>query len=95
MKEYRIVATVETEHGDGRKYKMENVHPWRDGRPFTHSPYKTKTDAKRVLVSLRKSCKEFDKMTHERFAQNPRDYIAYTQTNIRIQSREVTDWKDE
>jgi hypothetical protein len=94
MKEYRIVATVDTEHGNGQKCHHESANPWRDGHPFTHHPYKTKSDAKRVLVSLRKRCKEFDKKTAMEFAMNPRDSIKYTQTNIRIQMREVTEWTD-
>lgn len=94
MREYRIVATIDTEHGDGRKYHYETATPWRDGHLFNHHPYKTKSDAKRVLVSLRKSCKEFDERTARDFANNPRDSIKYTQTNIRVQMREVTEWSD-
>ncbi|MBR3244834.1 MAG: hypothetical protein IKF90_19450 [Parasporobacterium sp.] len=94
MKEYRIVATVEVELGDGRKRIVENAHPQTKGGPIIHS-YRTKKDAKKALDHLRKVCKEFDAMTYERFAINPRDNAKYTQTNIRIQSREVTDWKDE
>lgn len=94
MREYRIVADIDTEHGDGRKYHYEATTPWRDGTKFTHHPYKTKTDAIRVLRFLRQKCKEFDKKTQENFKQNPRDSIAYTQTNIRVQMREVTEWED-
>ena len=94
MKEYRIVATVETEHGNGQKFRHECATPWRNGTLFHHHPYKTKTDAMRVCRSLRKSCKEFDKKTQEEFKKNPRDCIAYTQTNIRVQMREVTEWTD-
>ena len=94
MKEYRIVATAETEHGDGIKRIEENARPWTKAGPITQS-YRTEEDAKKALGHFRKSCKEFDTMTCERFAINPRDSIKYTQTNIRIQSREVTDWKNE
>ena len=94
MREYRIVATIDTEHGGGRKYHHETATPWMDGHPFNHHPYKTKSDAKRVLVFLRKSCKEFDERTAKTFAKNPYDSIKYTQTNIRVQMREVTEWSD-
>ena len=94
MKEYRIVATVEIELGDGRKRIVEKAHPWTKGGTIVQS-YRTKKDAKKALCHFRKVCKEYDTITHERFAINPRDNIKYTQSNIRIQSREVTDWKDE
>ena len=94
MKEYRIVTTAETELGDGRKRIVETTRPWTKGGPITQS-YSTKKDVKKALSHFRKSCKEYDTMTHERFAINPKDNIKYTQTNIRIQSREVTKWADE
>lgn len=94
MKEYRIVTTVETELGDGRKRIVETAYPWTKAGPISQS-YRTKKDAKKALGHFRKVCKEYDTITYERFAINPRDYIKYTQTNIRIQSREVTDWKNE
>lgn len=94
MKEYRIVATAETEHGDGRKRIVENARPWTKAGQIIQS-YTTKKDAKKALGHFRKACKEFDTITCERFAINPRDNIKSTQTNIRIQSREITDWKDE
>ena len=94
MREYRIVATIDTEHGDGRKYHHEEATPWRDGHLFTHHPYKTKSDAQRVVKVLRQKCKEFDKRTHMEFEKNPRDSIKYTQSNIRVQMREVTEWSD-
>ena len=94
MKEYRIVATIDTEHGDGSRYHHDAASPWRNGSIFHHHPYKTKSDAKRVLTHLRRECKEFDKKTHMEFELNPRDSIKYTQTNLRIQMREVTEWED-
>ena len=94
MREYRIVATVDTEHGDGRKYHHDTATPWRGGTLFSHHPYRTKNEAKRVLSFLRKQCAEFDEKTRKEFEQNPRDCIAYKQTNIRVQMREVSEWAD-
>ena len=94
MREYRIVATVDTEHGDGRKYHYDPATPWRAGSHFIHHPYKTKGEAMRVLRYLRKQCAEFDEKTRESFEKNPRDCIKYKQTNIRVQKREVTEWSD-
>ena len=94
MKEYRIVATIDTEHGNGIKHHYEAATPWRDGTLFNHHPYKTKSDAKRVCSFLRKACKEFDKKTAENFKRDPVNCIKYTQSNIRVQMREVTEWAD-
>lgn len=93
-REYRIVTTVDTEHGDGRKYHYENVTPWVDGHLFHHRPYKTKSEAQKVLAVLRKRCADFDRKTQIKFKRDPINCIAYKQTNLRIQMREVTPWGD-
>ncbi len=94
MREYRIVATAEICQADGRKRIVENALPRTKGGVVIQS-YRTKKDAKKALGYLRIICKEYDTMRCEQFAINPRDNTKYTQTNIRIQSREVTYWKDE
>ena len=93
MKEYRIVATLDTEHGyDGKKYHYEAISCRWGGtiHKIVTSDY---GKAKRQLEIAKRECPKFDKKTEEAFEKNPRDYIKYKHTNIRIESREVSEWQ--
>lgn len=92
MTQYRVVCTLDTEHGDGKKQHYDMTDCWCYGKPHRRISENFE-DALKVLEIFQQECPEFDRKTAERFQKNPRDSIKYTQSNIRIVSREVTDWK--
>ena len=92
MTEYRIVATIDTLHTDtGEKFHQEAAAPVYGGRPHTRVT-RDKARAEQYLEEAIKNCRAFDEMTQNRTL---RGNIKYWQSNIRIQSREVSDWTDE
>lgn len=94
MKEYRIVCTVDTVHSDGRKYHRENTAPWIAPSMLPHrAVYATKADAAKALREIVKRAREFDKITQERARAGERDTVEYRQSDIRVQSRTVTNWE--
>lgn len=93
MREYRIVCTVDTEHSDGRKHHCENAAPWIAPSMLPHrAVYATKAEAAKALREIVKRAREFDKITQERARAGWRN-IEYRQSDIRIQSRTVTNWE--
>lgn len=91
MKEYRIVATLDTEHVyNGQKFHYDVASCWYHGRPHKMQTIH-KDKAEEYLKQAKKECPKFDKETQERTGK---DNIKYWQTNIRIQTRDISDWKD-
>ena len=92
MKEYRIVCTLEKENfDDGIKCHYDTSVCVFDGHGQSYKTHDLAA-AKRALTTYKRRCAGFDASTR----CNPtRDTIIYTQSNIRIQSREVTEWEDE
>ena len=93
MKEYRIVATIDYRHG-GKTAHYDVATPWVQGVPFGPRRYETKAKAAQVLKELKKECAEEDRLCNERFERDPKNYIHRVQSNLRIQSREITPWVD-
>ena len=90
MTEYRIVATLDTEHlYNGKKYHYEVSNCWWGGGIHKLQTY-DKDKAEEYLKLAKEKCPKHDKMTQERTDRNS---IHYWHTNIRIQTREVTEWK--
>lgn len=87
MTEYRVVCTLDTEHTyDRKKYHYDVANCWWRGRMHPFSTFK-KRDAEEFLDAAKEECLKFDKETQANSS------IKYRQTNIRIQTREVTEWK--
>lgn len=95
MKEYRIVCDRRTVHFDGTEHTYEHVAVWvtRCALPV-HHVYLTKAEAMKALSETIRRARKFDAESQDRFATGDKDVIAYHQTNIRLQSRNVTEWKD-
>lgn len=91
MTEYRIVATLDTEHVyNGKRYHYDAASPWFNG--FVHNKgYHDRKTAEEVLARTLVEAPKFDKKTQ---ADTDRSAIRYWHSNIRIQSREVTEWSD-
>ena len=95
MKEYRIVCNRRTVHGDGQEYHFENVAPWVTQYSLPRfNVYATKADAMKALSKAIRAARKFDMETQERLASGDRDAIGYWQSEIRIQSRNVSKWTD-
>jgi len=91
MTEYRIVATLDIEHVyNGKRYHYDAASPHFNG--FSHNKvYHDRKVAEEVLALTLKEVPKFDKKTQE---STDRSAIRYWHSNIRIQSREVTEWSD-
>lgn len=85
MTEYRVVATRDEEDLTGKKWHIEAGACIWDGHAqrFTTT---NKGEAERFLELAKIECAKYD-------AKTQTSTIRYTQTNIRIQTREVTEWK--
>lgn len=95
MKEYRIVCERRLVHADGSENYLEGVPVWTVHHALPRrATYTTKAEANKALAETVRCARKFDAETQERFASGDKDSIAYYQTNIRIQSRNVTNWKD-
>ena len=94
MKEYRIVATIDYRHGDGRTAHYDAATPWVHGVPAGRTKFSNKSEATKILKELKKVCAEADRCCNERFERDPKNYIHRVQSNLRIQMREVTEWAD-
>lgn len=93
MKEYRIVCTRDTEHADGTKHHYDNVAPWVSHSQLPHyRTFNNKADAMKALSETVRRARVFDKETQERLASGDPDTIGYWQSNIRLQSRNVSKW---
>ena len=90
MTEYRIVATLDTEHiRDGKRYHYDTAVCWWGGTTHRLQTY-DKDKAEAFLKQAKEECPKFDALTQARTGRND---IRYWHTNIRIQTREVTEWK--
>ena len=95
MKEYRIVCTRRMVHEDGKEIILNNVAPWVFHHSLPHSTvYTTKADALKALRKAIQDAKKFDEETQERLAHGQPYSIGYWQSNFRLQSRSVSNWKD-
>lgn len=91
MTEYRIVATLDTQDCfTGKKRHRDVSSPWYDGH-LHNETYTDRAKAEELLAYTIEECAKFDAKTQ---ARSGRYDIRYWHTNIRIQSREVTDWAD-
>ena len=91
MKEYRIVCTLEKENlYSEEKKRIENSNVWFNGSG--HDLQTTDLDiAKRLFEYARIECGKYDTETRRRGRLGG---IIYTQSNFRIQTREVSEWVD-
>lgn len=90
MKEYKIVATRDEHHlWNDSWVHMEAVPPVAK----TRFNWKTRDLAKAEewLEELKVKCPEFDAETQSRSGRNS---IHYYQSNLRIMTREVSEWED-
>ena len=95
MKEYRIVCTRKTVCTDGEEHISENVAPWVSPSSLPHfEVYKTKADAMKALSKTVRSARAFDAKTQKDLADGVPYSIGYWQSDIRLQSRTVTEWKN-
>ena len=92
MKEYRIVCTIDTIHYNGMKTHHDEVAPLNVGGRH-YETYGTKAEAVKALAQIKKTCGEYDANSHKAHKAYPNLYNAITQSDFRIQSREVTMWK--
>lgn len=94
-KEYRIVATLDTLHG----YNNARYHYEMSACHFGGRAHKLiTTDYNKAVANLeraKRECLKYDKETEIRFHDDPHNHIQYVHSNIRIQSRTVSDWGDE
>lgn len=92
MKEYRIVCTLDKEDAfDGTKRHYDAVPCTWNGASHQLVTRDILSAAK-FLIMARRECEYFDKETKKNISRNT---IIYTQTNIRVQTRNVTEWEDE
>ena len=91
-KEYRVVATIDELHGyNNKKYHYDAVSCWFDGRQhkFRTTDY---NKAVEFLERAKRECPKFDKKTEIWLHDYPKNAIQYVHSNIRIESRTVSDW---
>lgn len=90
MTEYRVVCTIDTEHvysGEHYHYEAASCH-W-DGRHHHRRTF-DKAQAEKYLAEAKEKCPVYDEITQNRSGIH---HIKYKQSNIRIETREVTEWK--
>lgn len=89
MTEYRIVATLDTEHiYNGANYHYESSNCWYHGRSHKLQTF-DRSRAEEYLKIALENCPKFDKETQTAADRNA---MRFYQSNIRIQTREVTEW---
>lgn len=91
MKEYRIVCRRETFDPDGAHKVQDNVYVVL-GTPVPFTTYELEK-AEKELARLIKSVEEYEAFT-EKLHADGRPHSIIKQTNIRLQSREVTEWEN-
>lgn len=95
MKEYRIVCDRRVVHSDGTEHTYEHVAPWTTANALPHyQVFDNKAEAMKALSQTVRRARKFDAESQARLAAGENDAIAYWQTDIRIQSRNVTKWSD-
>lgn len=91
--EYRIVCTLDVEHRDGKRFHYDLASAVWGG---THHRLETrkKSVAEEWLKQAQREVPFFEAKNHKRWEDpNDRNVIKYTQTNIRIATRKVSEWK--
>ena len=85
--EYRIAVTLDQYFADGTHYHYHAAPPHIPGQ-LVPSHYTTfdLCDAENILGSVIEECAEYDASTKGQQCE-------IVQTNIRIESRQVTDWR--
>lgn len=93
MKEYKVVCTIDIEHKDGRKRHLDMGSVIYGGVPHCLET-RDKEIAEKWLKEAHEMVAAYEKWNHEVWneGKNP-NCIKYTQTNIRIVTRTVTEWK--
>lgn len=91
MKEYRIVCKRETFEPDGTHKVQDNICVVL-GRPASFTTFELE-EAEKELARLIKSVEEYEAFT-EKLHADGRPHSIIKQTNIRLQSREVTEWEN-
>lgn len=96
MTEYRVVCTTDEHHNyNGKDFHYEIatpvIYPSDDSHSSYHLKrvYRDKSEAEKALAEAIKGCPIFD-AKHD---NEKRDNIRVRQYNIRIQTREVSEWK--
>ena len=92
MTEYRIVCDRDELHVyNGKEYHSKAVRPWLGGVPVNNK-FNTREEAE---AFLRRATEECARQDARKQADTSRNVIKTWQTNIRIQTREVSEWEDE
>ena len=95
MKEYRIVCNRKCVHSDGKVYNYSNSAVWVTGSSLPrYTVYNYKADAIKALSDTIRKAKAFDAKTQKLLASGDPLAVGYWQSDIRIQSRNVTKWDD-
>ena len=84
------MATRDTEWIYNGKREHYDCAPCTWGGTFHKLQTFDKNKAEEYLKLAKENCREYDKMSQARTDPN---YIRYWQTDIRIQTREVTEWE--
>lgn len=93
MKEYRIVATKDQVRcRDGKKFHYDESTVYTGGKGLWTATYDDFEKAKYALEQAIKDAKEYEEKHN---ANLDADSYEVHYTNIRLQSREVTEWEDD
>ncbi len=91
MKEYRIVCTRDMHHNyNGKDEHIETALPIMGNGVVYRKKFDNLEDAEKKLDELKATCAVFD----EKHQEERRDAIKHRHSNLRIQSREVTEWAE-
>ena len=95
MKEYRIVCDRRTVDSHGKETIQNNVAPllYTYCLPH-HTIYNTRKEVNKALKTKIEMAKAFDEITQKKLSNREPDAIGYWQSNFRIQSRTITEWKE-
>lgn len=95
MKEYKIVCDMKVENvRTGKTFYKKGVAPFVSGSASEHTIYIDHEKACDALIRTIERCAVFDAKTKENIKYYKGVYeLMYTQSNIRIVSRTVTDWE--
>lgn len=90
MTEYRVVCTKDEHHNyNGKDFHYEVSTPVVYPSHRLNAVYRDKAKAEETLKRAIKECPEFD----ARHDNDDRNNIKVKQYNIRIQTREITEWE--
>lgn len=94
MTEYRVVADIEKVSKEGTRQYIAQT-PWHHGRMQLRGIITDRKVAETYLREMQEECPKHDQQTREKYSKGRTNYFYMIQSNIRIQSREVSEWEDE